>query len=258
MTYQTILYDVADGVATITLNRPDVLNAMNDVMRGELTRCFSALVTDDEVRVVVVTGHGDRAFSAGADIREFVAPQPPTRFREQRRRLDFRQAMDRCSQPIVAAIRGFALGGGLELALACDIRIAVPRASIVEAFVRIGLTVDGGVSWLLPRLIGTGRALELFYTGDPLPAEEALALGALNRVVEPDQLEPATRELAERLAAGPAQALGAIKRSVNYALEATFEEAVDFEFHLQGAQMRGEDFREGVAAFLEKRPPRFR
>ena len=134
---------------------------------------------------------------------------------------------------------------------------AVPQASIVEAFVRIGLTVDGGVSWLLPRLIGTARALELFYTGDPLTAGEALQRGVLNRVVEPEQLEPAVRDLAERLAAGPSLALAAIKRSVDHAMSATFEDAVDFEFQLQAVQMRGEDFREGVTAFLEKRPPRF-
>src|SRR2546422_544624 len=117
MTYETLLYDVADGVATVTLNRPEVHNAMNERMRQELTRCFGEVATSDAVRVVVVTGAGERAFSAGADIREFVEPQAPVRFRESRRRGDFRAAMDRCPQPIVAAIRGYALGGGLELAL---------------------------------------------------------------------------------------------------------------------------------------------
>src|SRR3989441_1232620 len=112
MTYETLLYDVADGVATVTLNRPEVHNAMNERMRQELTRCFGEVATSDAVRVVVVTGAGERAFSAGADIREFVEPQVPVRFRESRRRVDFRAAMDRCPQPIVAAIRGYALGGG--------------------------------------------------------------------------------------------------------------------------------------------------
>src|SRR6266508_4719495 len=124
MTYEAILYQAADGVATITLNRPDVHNAMNETMRRDLQRCFEGLVTDDGVRVIVVTGAGGKAFSAGADIREFTAPQVPTQFREHRRRIDFRLVMDRCQQPIIAAIGGYAFGGGLELALACDIRIA--------------------------------------------------------------------------------------------------------------------------------------
>ena len=129
MTYEAIRYEVADHVATITLNRPDVHNAMNNTMRRELTEVFTRLATDDAVRVVLVTGAGDRAFSAGADIREFVEPLVPTQFREERKRIDFRQAMDRCGQPIIAAIRGYAFGGGLELALACDIRIAADDAA---------------------------------------------------------------------------------------------------------------------------------
>ena len=122
--YEAIRYEQADGVATITLNRPDVHNAMNQAMRRELLEVFTRLRTDDTVRAVVVTGGGDKAFSAGADIREFLEPPVPTQFREARRRVDFRREMERCPQPIIAAIRGYAFGGGLELALACDIRIA--------------------------------------------------------------------------------------------------------------------------------------
>jgi len=143
-TYEAIRYDVADGVATITLNRPDVHNAMNDTMRRELTRCFDGLATDDAVKVIVVTGAGDRAFSAGADIREFVAPLVPVQFREARRRVDFRQAMDRCAQPILAAINGFALGGGLELALACDIRIAAAGAQMGLTEINLAIIPGGG------------------------------------------------------------------------------------------------------------------
>src|SRR5262245_37903638 len=130
MTYEAIRYEVADHVATVTLNRPDVHNAMNNAMRRELTGVFTRLATDDTVRVVLITGAGERAFSAGADIREFVEPLVPSQFREERKRIDFRQAMDRCPQPIVAAIRGYAFGGGLELALACDIRIAADDAQL--------------------------------------------------------------------------------------------------------------------------------
>jgi 2-(1,2-epoxy-1,2-dihydrophenyl)acetyl-CoA isomerase len=133
----------------------------------------------------------------------------------------------------------------------------VPTASFVEAFVKIGLTVDGGATWMLPRLIGTGKALEMFYTGDPLEAGEAERLGLVNKVVPPEALEKEVDQLASRLAAGPAGALAAIKRSVNRAQNVTFEEAMEFEFHLQAVQMTSPDFAEGVKAFLEKRQPRF-
>ncbi len=253
---QVVRYAVENRVAWIRLNRPDSLNAINGELRRALAEAVKRADRDQEARVVVVTGEG-RAFSAGADVREFQSGEGQV----EEIRQDYEFLLGRLRtmpKPTIAAMNGVAAGIGASLALVCDLRIAVPQASIVEAFVRIGLTVDGGVSWLLPRMVGIARALELFYTGDPLTAQEALSRGALNRVVEPDELEPVVRELAGRLAAGPAQALGAIKRSVNHALEATFEEAVDFEFLLQGAQMRGEDFREGVSAFLEKRPPRFR
>src|SRR5881409_4380164 len=130
MKYEAIRYELADAVATITLNRPEVHNAMNQRMREELTRCFGDIAQNADVRVVVATGAGEQAFSAGADIREFVAPQVPVQFRAHRQRVDFRAAMDRCGQPIIAAIRGFALGGGLEFALACDIRIASEDAQL--------------------------------------------------------------------------------------------------------------------------------
>ena len=132
-TYETLLYEAADGVATVTLNRPNVHNAMNEALRRDMMRCFETLATDETVRVIVVTGAGGRAFSAGADIREFTAPQVPTVFRENRRRLDFRAAMEKCWQPIIAAIGGHCFGGGLELALACDIRIAAADSFTAES-----------------------------------------------------------------------------------------------------------------------------
>src|SRR5206468_2275197 len=174
MTYETLLYDVADGVATVTLNRPEVHNAMNERMRQELTRCFGEVATSDAVRVVVVTGAGERAFSAGADIREFVEPQVPVRFRESRRRVDFRAAMDRCPQPIVAAIRGYALGGGLELALACDLRVASEDAQLGLTEINLAIIPGGGGTQRLPRLIGRGKALEMILTGARIDGREGV------------------------------------------------------------------------------------
>jgi 2-(1,2-epoxy-1,2-dihydrophenyl)acetyl-CoA isomerase len=246
---------VVNGVAWIRLNRPERMNAFDADLRRALVDAVKRAERDPETKVVVVTGEG-RAFCAGADVQEF-ADRVGT-LAEIRR--DYEALLTRLRtmpKPTIAALNGAAAGIGVSVALACDLRYAVPEARLVEAFVNIGLTVDGGVSWILPRLIGVGRALELFYTGRPLPADEAERLGVVNRVVPPDRLEPEVREVAERLAAGPTRALAAIKRSVLHALDSTFEEAMDFEFHLQGVQMQGEDFREGVRAFLEKRAPRF-
>jgi 2-(1,2-epoxy-1,2-dihydrophenyl)acetyl-CoA isomerase len=252
---QVVGYAVSDGVAWIRLNRPDRMNAVNGELRRALVEAVRRAEGDDAARVVVVTGEG-RGFCAGADVREFGDREGDV----AQIRADYEFLLGRLRampKPTIAAMNGVAAGIGASLALVCDLRIAVPQASIIEAFVRIGLTVDGGATWLLPRLVGTARALELFYTGDPLGAADALALGVVNRVVEPEELEPAVRELAGRLAAGPAGALAAIKRSVNHSLGATFEEAMDFEFQLQAERMGSADFREGVSAFLEKRPPRF-
>ncbi|MGH7418590.1 MAG: enoyl-CoA hydratase/isomerase family protein, partial [Candidatus Rokuibacteriota bacterium] len=194
--YQTVRFEIAEGVATVTLDRPDVHNAMNDAMRRELTQCFTEVATRDDAHVIVVTGAGERAFSAGADIREFVEPLVPVRFREQRRRLDFRQAMDRCPQPIIAAIRGYAFGGGLELALACDIRIAGENAQLGLTEINLAIIPGGGGTQRLPRLVGRGKALEMILTGARLPAAEALRIGLVERVVPATEVLPAALELA--------------------------------------------------------------
>ena len=169
-TYEAIHYAAADGVATITLNRPAVHNAMNEAMRLDLMQCFEGLAKDDDVRVIVVTGGGDKAFSAGADIREFTAPQVPTIFRENRRRLDFRRAMDGCWQPIIAAIRGHCFGGGLELALACDIRIASADSRLGLTEVDLAIIPGGGGTQRLPRVVGRGKALEMILSAAVVPS----------------------------------------------------------------------------------------
>jgi len=248
-------YAVESGVAWIRLNRPESLNAVNGALRRGLVDAVRRAERDEAAKVVVVTGEG-RAFCAGADVREFGAREGAV----EDIRGDYELVLGRLHsmpKPTIAALNGVAAGIGASLAFVCDLRYAVPQASFIEAFVRIGLTVDGGATWLLPRLIGSGRALEMFYTGEPMGAEEAARLGLVNRVLPPEELEPFVRGLAERLAAGPTRALGAIKRSVDHAARSTLEEAMEFEFHLQGVQMRNEDFREGVGAFLEKRQPRF-
>ncbi len=255
-TQPTVLTSVENGVLWIRLNRPESMNAVNGELRGALAAAVRQADRDGSVRCVVVTGTG-RAFCSGADVREFAAREGAVEAirAEYERILTGLRSMPK---PVIAALNGVAAGIGASIAMACDIRIATPEASLVEAFVKIGLTADGGASWFLPRFLGMGKALELIFTGRPLSAEEADRFGLYNRVVAAEELEPTVRELAERLAAGPAMAIAAAKRSVNFAMNSTFEEALDFEFLLQGVQMMGHDFREGVSAFLEKRVPQFK
>ena len=256
--YESIRLETAEGVATITLDRPDVLNAMNDAMRRELTDCFTDLAANDSVRVVVVTGAGERAFSAGADIREFVEPLAPVRFREQRRQLDFRQVMDRCPQPIIAAIRGYALGGGLELALACDIRIAGEDAQLGLTEVNLAIIPGGGGTQRLPRLVGRGKALEMILTGARVPADEALRIGLVERVVPPAQVLPAALQLARALADKAPVALRYAKEAVVKGLELPLADGLRLESDLSTLLRTTEDRLEGARAFLEKRRPRWR
>ena len=257
MTYEAIRYETADGIATVTLNRPDVHNAMNEVMRRELTQCFTGLATDDVVRVVVVTGTGERAFSAGADIREFVAPQVPTAFRESRKRVDFRQAMERCSQPIIAAVRGYAFGGGLELALACDIRIAADDAQLGLTEVNLAIIPGGGGTQRLPRLIGRGKALEMILTGARISASEALAIGLVERVVPAADVLAHAQTLARTLADKAPVALRYAKEAVVKGLELPLADGLRLENDLATLLRTTDDRVEGARAFLEKRKPRW-
>jgi enoyl-CoA hydratase/carnithine racemase len=258
MSEEPVLYEVADHVATITLNRPDVRNAMNTALREAMLARFTALATDDDVRVIVVTGAGERAFSAGADIREFVEPLVPTQFREQRRRIDFRQVMDRCPQPIIAAIRGVALGGGLELALACDIRIAADDALLGLTEVNLAIIPGGGGTQRLPRLIGRGKALEMILTGARIGAAEALRLGLVERVVPAAEVMTAARELARELAGKAPVALRYAKEAVVKGLEMSLADGHRLEGDLSTLLRTTEDRLEGARAFLEKRNPNWK
>ncbi len=245
-----------NGVQWIRLNRPESMNAVNGELRAALVAAVREAERNPEVRVVVATGTG-KAFCSGADVREFASREGAVDAirGEYERILNGLRTMPK---PVIAALNGVAAGIGASIAMACDLRYATPEAALVEAFVKIGLTPDGGASWFLPRFIGTAKAFEIMYTGDPLPAAEAERFGLYNRVVPADSLEETVRDLAQALARGPAMALAAAKRSVNFSANSTFEEALDFEFLLQGVQMQGQDFREGVSAFLEKRKPGFK
>jgi enoyl-CoA hydratase len=256
-TWTAIRYELDDHLATITLNRPEVHNAMNDAMRRELTQVFTEVAVNDEVRVVLVTGAGERAFSAGADIREFVDVPSLAHFRESRRRLDFRQAMDRCPQPIIAAIRGYAFGGGLEMALACDIRIASDDSKLGLTEIDLAIIPGGGGTQRLPRLVGRGKALEMILTGARISADEALRIGLVERVVPAADLQKVALELARSIAAKAPIALRYAKEAVVKGLELPLADGLRLEGDLSTVLRSTEDRLEGAKAFLEKRKPKW-
>jgi 2-(1,2-epoxy-1,2-dihydrophenyl)acetyl-CoA isomerase len=255
---QHVRVQVHDGVGLIQLNRPEKMNAIGALTRKQLGEAIKQAERDDAVRVVVLTGSG-RAFCSGADVTEMGGADGGMRTPEdvgnvlRNEYMPMLTRLRTMPKPVIAAMNGPAIGIGASFALACDIRIATPEAYILEAFVNIGLAPDGGVSWLLPRLAGTGVAYEMFFTGKPLQAADAHRLGVINRLVAADRLEPEVRELAGQLAAQPRQAMAAAKRAVNHALESSYEEALEFESYLQEAQAASPEFAEGVQAFLAKR-----
>src|ERR1700730_4847378 len=254
---QNVVVRVHDGVGLIQLNRPEKMNAIGAVTRKQLGDAIKQLESYDALRVVVLTGSG-RAFCSGADVTE-MAQDGGMRSPEDVGKVLRNEYMPMLTRlrtmpkPVIAAMNGPAVGIGASYALACDIRIAVPEAYLLEAFVNIGLAPDGGVSWLLPRMAGTGVAYEMFFTGKPLSATDAHRLGIINRIVPADRLEAEVRELARRFVAESRQAMAAAKRAVNHALESSYEEALEFESYLQEAQAASTEFAEGVQAFLARR-----
>jgi 2-(1,2-epoxy-1,2-dihydrophenyl)acetyl-CoA isomerase len=254
---QHVNVHVHDGVGLIQLNRPQKMNAIGALTRKQLGDAIKQVERDEAVRVVVLTGSG-RAFCSGADVTE-MAQDGGMRTPEdvgnvlRNEYMPMLTRLRTMPKPVIAAMNGPAVGIGASYALACDIRIAVPEAYLLEAFINIGLAPDGGVSWLLPRLAGTGIAYEMFFTGKPLLAVDAHRLGVINRLVPAEKLEDEVRELAGQLASQPKGALAAAKRAVNHALESSYEEALEFESYLQEAQAASPEFVEGVQAFLAKR-----
>lgn len=259
MDYETIRYDVQDGVLTITLNRPDKLNAFNEQMTQETIRAFKQAARDDGVRCVVLTGAG-RGFSSGQDLKGFVERGDEVSIGEHLRHGYNRLVTQMASleKPIIGAINGVAAGAGCGIALACDIRIASDKASFMQAFSRVGLIPDSGSTWTLPRLIGYARAYEMAITAEKVPAEKALAWGLVNDVVPAAQLEEIVAAWARRLAQGPTLAFGLTKRAMRRAEDMGLAEALAYEALLQEVAGRSHDHQEGVAAFLEKREPEYR
>ena len=261
--YKCLIYEVKDAIATLTLNRPERLNALGDTLRDDLHDAVLRASQDAEVRVMVVTGAG-KGFCAGGDVKamndakEGRAPARPLEDKVAPLRDRVLLAMRDAPKPVIAAVNGAAAGAGMNLALGCDIRLASTAAKFTQAFVKRGLHPDWGGTYFLPRLVGMAKACELIFTGDMIDAPEALRLGLVSAVHEPDALLPEVYRLAEKIAGGPPIAIRLAKRSLYRNERADLPEALEFETFAQSICQVTEDAGEGIRAFVEKRAPRFR
>ncbi len=257
----TLLVTDDDGIRTLTLNRPDVLNAFNDTMLAAIGKALRAAEKDKSVRCLVITG-GGRAFSSGQDLGDvkerYKSDEPIELGSHLRDRYHpIINKIRTMEKPIIAAVNGVAAGAGCSLALAADMRIGAESASFIQAFIHVGLVPDSGSTFMLPRLIGPARAFEMACTGRKIKSDEALRIGLINRVVADDALQGETIELARRLASLPPVGIGLTKRAINAAWANDLPTQLDYEAMLQTTAGRTRDHREGVTAFLEKRKPKF-
>lgn len=253
-----LLVEKLEGhVALLTFNRPDKMNALNMEVRAALFEALDALRDDDDVRVVVLTGAGDKAFIAGADIGEFKDAGAVEQYRSMQR-TNIYSAMEDFPKPIIAMINGYCLGGGCELSMACDIRVASARARLGQPEINLGIIPGGGGTQRLPRLVGEGHANRLIMTGGMISAEEAERIGLVEKVYEPDDLRESTLEMARTIASRSPIALQAAKEAVLVARRMPMDEGLKFERAWFGLLFSTEDKNEGVDAFLNKRPPEFK
>jgi len=257
--FEHITYDVSEGIAKITLNRPEVYNALNNQIKIELKQAFEQAREDSAVRVIILTGNGT-AFCSGQDLKAATSELADTSYSEAVRTYynPLILAMRNLPKPIICQLNGLAAGAGCSLALACDMIIASDQASMAELFVGIGLVMDSGSTYFLPRMVGSLRAFELASTGRRVTAEEAVQIGLANRVVEHKQLESITHQVAKKFAQGPTKTIGMIKQMLNRSYEMNLDEVLEHEAEIQDQAAATEDHQEGIRAFLEKRKPEFR
>ncbi|HEV2380565.1 MAG TPA: enoyl-CoA hydratase-related protein [Terriglobia bacterium] len=257
MAYETLICEIRDGIAYVTVNRPEKLNALNDQVMADLKACFEELQSDIAVRAVILTGSGEKAFVAGADIG-VLATQTPVEGKERSIRgqavLDL---IENLGKPVIAAINGYALGGGCELAMACTLRVASENARLGQPEVKLGIIPGYAGTQRLPRLIGKGRALELILTAEPITAAEAWRIGLVNQVVAANDLITACEALARKIMANGPLAVRFAMEAVNHGMEMTEEQGQYLEATLFGLCCTTADMKEGTRAFLEKRPAKF-
>jgi enoyl-CoA hydratase/carnithine racemase len=262
MAYAEVIYDVSDYIATITFNRPQQLNTFSDVMLREVTETLREARYDENVRTVVLTGAG-RAFCAGADVKQMgatAAAAPAAWERRQYLKRNIHQIarlLFEYEKPVIASVNGAAIGAGCDISMMCDMRIAADTARFGETYVKVGIAPGNGGMWLLPRLVGLPKAMELILTGDIIDAQEALRIGLVNKVVPADQLAEATREFAGKVAGGAPIAVQIAKMGINKGLEMTFPAALELAALSLGTTQTTQDHVEGSRAFAEKRKPNF-
>ena len=257
MAFETLIYEKRDGIGYVTLNRPEKLNALNHRVIAELLACFAGIQSDDDVRAVILTGSGEKAFVAGADINE-LAVQTPVEGKETstrgQRTLDL---IENLGKPVIAAINGYALGGGCELAMACTLRIASENARLGQPEVKLGIIPGYAGTQRLPRLVGRGRAMEMILSGEPISAQEAYRIGLVNQVVPQKELIAAAEALARKIMANGPLAVRFSIEAINHGMEMAQQEGEFLEATLFGLCCTTADMKEGTRAFLEKRPAKF-
>ena len=258
MDFQYLKFKVAQGTATITLNRPEVYNALNDGITYELQNVLKGISNDDSVRVVVLTGEG-KAFCSGQDLKAASGQEQRSFMDSLHKRYNpIISAMRSLPKPIICRLNGVAAGAGCSLALACDMIIASESATLIEVFINIGLVPDSGSSYFLPRLVGKAKAFELCSMGSKVSAAEALQLGLVSRVVPAEKLDSVIREYTDYFSTAPTKAIGLIKRMLEKSATSTLDEMLEYEAYCQEIAGTSNDYKEGVTAFLEKRKPNFK
>ena len=257
MNYQTLLFDVRDGIAVVTINRPDKLNALNDQVISELGDAGERIATESEIKGAIVTGAGPKSFVAGADVGDLARQGPfDGKARAQRGQAVLRR-LETCGKPVIAAINGFALGGGCELAMACHIRIASENAKFGQPEVKLGIAPGYGGTQRLPRIVGKGNALYLILTAEMIDAEEALRIGLVNKIVPAGELLAGTEKVLRGILSMGPLAVRLALEAVDQGLEMTLEEGLLLEANHFGLLAATQDMKEGLTAFLEKRAPKF-
>ena len=256
--YQTLIYEKKENIGVLTINRPQRMNAISNELTSELKKFLDEIENDDELRVLVITGAGDKAFVAGADISELVDRDALIGRRVSRQRQEIFSRIENLHVPAIAAINGYALGGGLELALACSIRVCSDKAQFGAPEVKLGIIPGDGGTQRLPRLVGLGRAMEMILTGDFIDAEEAYRIGLVNKIVPHEELMEKAMELAKKIASRPPLAVRYAKETVNRSLEGSTVSGFALESFLHALSCTTEDKKEGVSAFLEKRKGKFK
>jgi len=256
--YKTIAYEKKENIGLLTINRPEKMNAISQELTAELSQLLDEIEDDDELRVLVITGAGDKAFVAGADINELVDRDARLGRKVSRERQEIFSRIENLHVPVIAAVNGYALGGGLELALACSIRICSEKAQFGAPEVKLGIIPGDGGTQRLPRLVGQGRAMEMIITGDFIDAEEAYRIGLVNKVFPPEKLKEKAMELVQKIASRPPLAVRYAKEAVNRSQEGDTASGFALESYLHALCCTTEDKKEGVSAFLEKRKGKFK